>query len=96
MSTAFEFLKANKVFMVGTSDATKGRVRPFAFVMKRNDTAYFCTGKGKDVYKQMTQYPDIESVRWALTTRGSECAAQSSSTIAATRRPRLSPKRLSL
>ena len=60
MSTAFEFLKANKVFMVGTSDGTKGRVRPFAFVMKRNNTAYFCTGRGKDVYKQMVQYPDIE------------------------------------
>jgi uncharacterized pyridoxamine 5'-phosphate oxidase family protein len=60
MSTVFEFLKANKVFMVGTTDGTKGRVRPFSFVMKRNNTAYFCTGKGKDVHKQMTQYPDIE------------------------------------
>ena len=60
MATAFEFLKANRVFHLGTSDGTKGRVRPFAFIMKRNDTIYFCTGKMKDVYKQMTQYPDIE------------------------------------
>ena len=60
MDTAFEFLKANKVFYVGTTDGTKGRVRPFSFVMKRNNAIYFCTGKGKDVYKQMSQYPDIE------------------------------------
>jgi uncharacterized pyridoxamine 5'-phosphate oxidase family protein len=60
MSTAFEFLKANRVFHLGTTDGTKGRVRPFAFIMKRNNTIYFCTGKGKDVYKQMSQYPDIE------------------------------------
>ncbi|MGD0658784.1 MAG: pyridoxamine 5'-phosphate oxidase family protein [Syntrophorhabdales bacterium] len=60
MSTALEFLKENKVFHLGTTDGTKGRVRPFAFVMKRNNTIYFCTGKGKDVYKQMSQYPDIE------------------------------------
>ncbi len=60
MVTAFELLKANRVFYVGTTDGTKGRVRPFAFIMKRNDTIYFCTGKMKDVYKQMSQYPDIE------------------------------------
>jgi uncharacterized pyridoxamine 5'-phosphate oxidase family protein len=60
MSTAFEFLKAAQVFYVGTTDGTKGRVRPFAFMMKRNDTIYFCTGKFKDVYKQMSQFPDIE------------------------------------
>ena len=60
MSSAFEFLKANHVFHVGTTDGTKGRVRPFAFTMKRNNTIYFCTGKAKDVYKQMSQYPDIE------------------------------------
>jgi uncharacterized pyridoxamine 5'-phosphate oxidase family protein len=60
MNTALEYLKANQVFHLGTTDGTKGRVRPFAFVMKRNETIYFCTGKGKDVYKQMSQYPDIE------------------------------------
>ncbi len=60
MSTAFEFLKAAQVFHVGTTDGTKGRVRPFAFMMKRNNTIYFCTGKLKDVYKQMSQFPDIE------------------------------------
>ena len=60
MDTAFEFLKANKVFHLGTTDGAKGRVRPFAFVMKRNNTIYFCTGKMKEVYQQMSRYPDIE------------------------------------
>ncbi len=60
MDTAFEFLKASQVFHLGTTDGTKGRVRPFAFIMKRNNTIYFCTGKQKDVYKQMSQFPDIE------------------------------------
>ncbi len=60
MNTAFEYLKANQIFHLGTTDGTAGRVRPFGFTMKRNDTIYFCTGKGKDVYKQMSQFPDIE------------------------------------
>jgi len=60
MSTAFEFLKANQVFHLGTADGSKGRVRPFGFIMKRSNALYFCTNKTKDVYKQMNQNPDIE------------------------------------
>ena len=66
MDTAFEFLKANKVFHIGTTDGAKGRVRPFAFVMKRNNTIYFCTGKMKEVYKQMSQYPGHRDFRDGL------------------------------
>jgi uncharacterized pyridoxamine 5'-phosphate oxidase family protein len=60
MNTAIEFLKANKAFHVATVDGAKARVRPFSFVMKRNNTLYFCTNKTKDVYKQLFQNPDIE------------------------------------
>ncbi len=60
MNSAIEFLKAHQVFHLGTTDGTAGRVRPFAFTMKRNDTIYFCTGKGKDVYRQMSRFPDVE------------------------------------
>ena len=60
MSTAYEFLKTNQVFHLATVDGTKARVRPFGFVMKRNNTLYFCTNKTKDVYKQMVKYPDVE------------------------------------
>ena len=60
MNTAFEFIKANPVFHIATVDGVKARVRPFGFIMKRNNTLYFCTNKTKDVYKQLKQNPDIE------------------------------------
>ena len=60
MNSALEFLKANQVFHLATVDGTQARVRPFGFVMKRNDRLYLCTGKAKDVYKQMQKHPDIE------------------------------------
>jgi uncharacterized pyridoxamine 5'-phosphate oxidase family protein len=60
MSTAYEYLKANPVFHLATVDGKKARVRPFGFVMKRNNALYFCTNKTKNVYKQMVKYPDIE------------------------------------
>jgi len=60
MTTAFEFLKANPIFHIATVEGTKARVRPFAFSMKRNGALYFCTNKTKDVYKQLSQNPEIE------------------------------------
>ena len=60
MSTAFEFIKASPVFHIATVDGTKARVRPFGFIMKRNNKLYFCTNKTKDVYKQLKKNPDIE------------------------------------
>jgi len=60
MSTAYDFIKANQVFHIATVDGTKARVRPFGFIMKRNDALYFCTNNTKDVYKQMVQNPDVE------------------------------------
>ena len=60
MKTAFEFIKANPVFHIATVDEGKARVRPFGFIMKRNNTLYFCTNKTKEVYKQLKQNPDIE------------------------------------
>ena len=60
MSTAYEFLKANQVFHLATVDGAKARVRPFGFVMKKNNALYFCTNKTKDVYKQMVKNPGVE------------------------------------
>jgi uncharacterized pyridoxamine 5'-phosphate oxidase family protein len=60
MKTAIEFLKANPVFHIATVEGNKARVRPFGFKMERNNTLYLCTGKSKDVYKQLVQNPDIE------------------------------------
>ena len=60
MNSAYEYLKANPVFHLATSADGKGRVRPFGFVMKRNNLLYFCTNKTKDVYKQLSASPEIE------------------------------------
>ncbi len=60
MSTVFDFIKANPVFHIATADGDKPRVRPFGFMMKRNDRLYFCTNKNKEVYKQLKQNPNIE------------------------------------
>ena len=60
MNTALEFIKASPVFHIATVEGTKARVRPFGFSMKRNDKLYFCTNKTKDVYKQLSQNPEIE------------------------------------
>ncbi|MDR3568894.1 MAG: pyridoxamine 5'-phosphate oxidase family protein [Syntrophobacteraceae bacterium] len=60
MNSAYEYLKANPVFHLATVDEGKGRVRPFGFIMKRNDLLYFCTNTTKDVYKQLVANPQIE------------------------------------
>jgi uncharacterized pyridoxamine 5'-phosphate oxidase family protein len=60
MNTAFEFLKANPVFFLATVDGAGAKVRPFGFVMNRNNALYFCTNKTKDVYKQLVKNPDVE------------------------------------
>ena len=60
MNTALEFLKANQVFHLATVDGNRARVRPFGFVMKRNNALYMCTGKAKDVFKQLQKNPEIE------------------------------------
>ncbi len=60
MSSAIEFLKTNKVFHLATVAGNEGRVRPFGFVMNRDGKLYMCTGKQKDVYKQMKENPGIE------------------------------------
>ena len=60
MSTAYEYLKENPVFFIATVENGKGRVRPFGFIMKRNNALYMCTNNTKDVYKQMVASPDIE------------------------------------
>ena len=70
MDTVYDFIKANPVFHIATVDGDKARVRPFGFMMKRNNRLYFCTNKTKEVYKQLEQNPDIE-----ISVMGSDGAA---------------------
>jgi len=59
METAYDFLKAN-IFHIATIDNGKPRVRPFGFVMKRNNKLYFCTNKNKEVYRNLIENPVTE------------------------------------
>lgn len=59
METVYDFLKTS-IFYLATIDNDKPRVRPFGFVMKRNDKLYFCTSKNKEVYKQLINNPEVE------------------------------------
>ncbi|HOJ43786.1 MAG TPA: pyridoxamine 5'-phosphate oxidase family protein, partial [Syntrophorhabdaceae bacterium] len=38
----------------------KPRVRPFGFVMKRDNRLYFCTNKTKEVYRNLIENPSTE------------------------------------
>jgi uncharacterized pyridoxamine 5'-phosphate oxidase family protein len=60
LNTAYEYLKANPVFHLATVEEGKGRVRPFGFVMKRNNLLYFGTSTTKDVYRQLVANPEVE------------------------------------
>ena len=60
MTTAIAYLKEHKIFHIATVDKAGARVRPFSFVMVRNNTLYFCTNKTKEVYRQLTTNPNIE------------------------------------
>ncbi|MDW8001419.1 MAG: pyridoxamine 5'-phosphate oxidase family protein [Deltaproteobacteria bacterium] len=35
-------------------------MRPFGFIMKRNEKLYFCTNKKKEVYRDLKENPQIE------------------------------------
>ncbi|MCX8023472.1 MAG: pyridoxamine 5'-phosphate oxidase family protein [Syntrophorhabdaceae bacterium] len=59
MMTAYDFLKGN-AFHIATVDGDKPRLRPFGFVMKRNNRLYFCTNKNKEVYRQLKMNPETE------------------------------------
>jgi len=60
MGSAYDYMKASPVWHLATVDGNQPRVRPFGFVMKRAGKLYFCTGKSKDVYKQLVKNPVIE------------------------------------
>ncbi len=60
MSTAYDYMKINQIWHLATLEGNQPRVRPFGFVMKRDEKLYFCTGKLKQVYKQLMKNPDIE------------------------------------
>lgn len=60
MNRIVEELKKVKVFYVATVDEDEPRVRPFGAVGEFEGNAYICTGRKKDVYKQLLNNPNVE------------------------------------
>ena len=60
MNRIVEELKKVKVFYVATVDEDEPRVRPFGAVGEFEGHVYICTGRKKDVYKQLLNNPNVE------------------------------------
>ena len=56
----FEFLNANPVFHLATIEGNKPRVRGILLYYADENGIIFHTGKMRDLYKQLTENPDVE------------------------------------
>lgn len=72
MNEVVKFLTDNPTFYLATMDGDQARVRPFGAICEYQGKVYLCTGKQKEVYKQLkkngkfelcTNSPDDEWVR---------------------------------
>lgn len=55
MQEVFDFLAANRVVFLATSDQGRARVRPFQYQFEQDGRLWFGTAKNKEVYKQLQQ-----------------------------------------
>lgn len=60
MNKIVEELKKVKIFYVATIDNDQPRVRSFSSVSEFEGNAYLCTGKQKEIYKQISKNPKVE------------------------------------
>lgn len=61
MNDVKDFLTNNSLVYVSTIGLDgHPKVRPFQFMLERDNKLYFCTSSEKDVYKQIEQHPYIE------------------------------------
>lgn len=60
MNRIVEELKKVGVFYLASIDKDSPRVRPFGSICEIENHAYICTGNFKDVYKQLSNNPNIE------------------------------------
>lgn len=55
-----EFARENEIFSLATSQDSNPRVRGMSLFLADNSGLYFCTGKPKDVYKQLKVNSKVE------------------------------------
>lgn len=60
MKEALDFLTANKVFYLATTDGNQPHVRPLGFVMDYDGKLAFSTSNQKDMCKQLAANPNVE------------------------------------
>lgn len=60
MNKVVEELKKVGVFYIATIEGDKPKVRPFSSVCDIDGNVYICSGKHKDIYKQIKENPNIE------------------------------------
>jgi uncharacterized pyridoxamine 5'-phosphate oxidase family protein len=61
MNEVVKFLEENPLQYLATIGLDgKPKVRPFQFMLEKNDKLYFCTSNQKEVYREIKANPDIE------------------------------------
>lgn len=61
MNEVVKFLKENPVQYLATTDRTGcPRVRPFQFMLEKDERLFFCTSNQKEVYAEIKNNPNIE------------------------------------
>lgn len=60
MNKVVEELKKVKIFYIATVEGDQPRVRPFSSIAEFEGHAYLCTGKHKEIYKQISKNPKVE------------------------------------
>lgn len=60
MQEVYDFLAANPNGCLATVEDGRPRVRPWGFMMVKDEKLWFCTANTKKVYQQLCQTPYIE------------------------------------
>jgi uncharacterized pyridoxamine 5'-phosphate oxidase family protein len=60
MKEVLDFLTANRVFYLATTEGDQPHVRPLGVVMDCDGKLAFCTSNQKDMYKQIMANPNVE------------------------------------
>lgn len=60
MKKTFEFLKENRAVAFATVEGGKPKIRVFEIMKQQENTLYFVTAPGKEVYKQLQENPNVE------------------------------------
>lgn len=60
MKKAFEFLNENRAVAFATVEGGKPKIRVFEIMKQQENTLYFVTAPGKEVYKQLQENPNVE------------------------------------